>query len=469
MVTDLRCCINIAMHSFDIKRKYFGTDGIRGEANRFPVVPEMMLKLGMAAGAYFHNRKEKPKIVIGKDTRLSGYMIEAALMSGICSMGTDVYLVGPMPTPAIAFITRSMRADAGIVISASHNPFQDNGIKFFGADGMKLPDEAEASLESLMDNEALERPTREKVGRAFRIDDAEGRYIVYVKSTIPKEISLDGIKIVIDCANGAGYEVAPAVFGELGAEVVTLGCEPDGLNINRGCGSTDTDAMVRAVVETGSDLGLALDGDGDRIILADSEGTIVDGDDILYLCATHLKNREELEPRTVIGTVMTNMGLEAALRKEGITLIRAPVGDRYVMEEIKDAWAVLGGEPSGHLIFSRYSTTGDGILSGLQVLRVMVETRKPLKELCGGWQRFPQVMKNLRVKERKPLEDQEWYEKLLSRARERMGENHLLNLRYSGTEALLRVTVSCASEDLTRDVCESICEELVERLGEVRD
>ncbi|UCF31810.1 MAG: phosphoglucosamine mutase [bacterium] len=448
-----------------MKRKYFGTDGIRGEANSFPVVPEMMLRLGMAAGFYFHSLKGKPKIVIGKDTRLSGYMIEAALMSGICSMGTDVLLLGPMPTPAIAFITHSMRADAGIVISASHNPFQDNGIKFFGADGMKLPDEAEASLEELMERNDLERPTHGEVGRAFRINDAEGRYIVYVKSTIPKEVSLDGLRIVVDCANGAGYLVAPSVFRELGAQCVTLGCEPDGLNINRNCGSTHPEAMVRKVIETGSDLGVALDGDGDRVIVADSEGTIVDGDDILYICATHLDDLGQLQPRLVVGTVMTNMGLEAALRERGIALLRAPVGDRYVLEQMRENDAVLGGEPSGHLIFSRYGTTGDGILSALQLMRVMVETGMSLSDLRQGWRRYPQVMRNLTVREKRTLEGQEWYDRLLSRARERLGDDHLLSLRYSGTEPLLRITVSCPSQDLTREVSESLCSELVQRLG----
>jgi phosphoglucosamine mutase len=452
-----------------MKRKYFGTDGVRGEANRFPMIPEMVLRLGMAAGSYFHNRKEKPKIIIGKDTRLSGYMIEAALMSGICSMGTDVYFVGPLPTPGIAFITRSMRADAGIVISASHNPFQDNGIKFFGADGMKLPDDEEALLEELMEREDLERPTHSRVGRAFRIDDAEGRYIVYAKSTISKDITLEGLKIVIDCANGAAYQVAPAILRELGAQVITLGDHPDGLNINLGCGSTDPDQMLKKVVDSGADAGIALDGDGDRVIMADSEGNLVDGDDIIYVCVKHLSQNGGLDPKVVIGTLMTNMGLEAAFREMEIELIRAPVGDRYVLEEMLRTGAVIGGEPSGHLIFTDHGTTGDGILSALQVLQIMAETGRSLKDLLSGWHRFPQVMKNLRVEEKKPLEQQEWYERLLSEARQRMGEDHLLSLRYSGTEPLLRVTVSCGSEDLTHDVCESICSELVERLGGVRE
>ncbi len=447
------------------KRELFGTDGVRGEANRFPVVPEIALKLGMAAGVFFQNQKVKPRIIIGKDTRLSGYMLESALMSGICSMGTDVYLVGPLPTPAIAFITRSMRADAGIVISASHNPFQDNGIKFFGRDGMKLPDADEAQIEQLMDREDLPRPTHSHVGRAFRLDDAEGRYIVFAKSSIPKDMTFDGIKIVVDCSHGAAYKVAPAIFSELGADVVTIGDDPDGMNINSGCGSTNPEVMAGKVVETGADLGLALDGDGDRAILADSSGEIVDGDDVLFICASRMDEGKLLSGHTMVGTVMTNMGLEISMNSRGIKVIRAPVGDRYVLEEMIRAGAVVGGEPSGHIIFLDHTTTGDGIITALQVLKVMVKTGRTLSKLRSGWVRYPQVMKNLKVKSKPPLEDQAWYRQIILEAREAMGEGHLLSLRYSGTEPLLRVTVSCASGRLAEEVSERICDELSGRLG----
>ncbi len=449
------------------KRKYFGTDGIRGEANRPPMVPEIALKLGMAAGTFFQNLKEKPKIIIGKDTRLSGYMIESALMSGICSMGTDVYLVGPLPAPAIAFIARSMRADAGIVISASHNPFQDNGIKLFGGDGMKLPDEKEAEIEELMEASSPARPTHGAVGRAYRLDDAGGRYIVYAKSTIPREMTLDGIKIVVDCSNGAAYKVAPSILSELGGDIVSIGNSPDGMNINRGCGSTNPEIMVAKVLETGADIGIALDGDGDRAILCDSSGSIVDGDDILFLCAERMGNAGEMVNRSIIGTIMTNMGLETAFRERDIALTRTAVGDRYVLEEMLRSGARLGGEPSGHLIFLDHSTTGDGIITALQVLRVMVETGKTLADLRKGWKRYPQLMRNLRVESKPSLEDQPWYDQILKEAMEAMGNDHLLSLRYSGTEPLLRVTVSCASEELVKSVSDHICSALAEHLGGV--
>jgi len=451
----------------DKKREIFGTDGVRGEANRPPMVPETVLRLGMAAGTFFYNLKEKPKIIIGKDTRLSGYMIESALMSGICSMGTDVYLVGPLPTPAIAFLTRSMRADAGIVISASHNPFQDNGIKLFGGDGMKLPDDKEAEIEGLMEADFQIRPTHGAVGRAYRLDDAGGRYIVYAKSSIPREMTLEGVKIVVDCANGATYKVAPSILSELGADVVSIGNSPDGVNINQGCGSTNTGDMIDKVIETGADIGIALDGDGDRAILCDGNGSIVDGDDILFICAQRMEQAGEMEKRGITGTIMTNMGLETAFRAKGIELTRTAVGDRYVLEEMLRSGIKLGGEPSGHLIFLDHGTTGDGIITALQVLRVMVETGIPLADLRKGWQRYPQLMVNLRVESKPVLEEQPWYAQVVKEARTAMGEDHLLSLRYSGTEPLLRVTVSCASEDLVKSVSERICAVAAEHLGGV--
>ncbi len=446
-------------------KRLFGTDGIRGEANRHPITSEVALKLGMAAGTMFKNHSDRSRIVIGKDTRLSGYILESALMSGICAMGTDVYLVGPMPTPGIAFITRTMRADAGIVISASHNPYQDNGIKFFGADGRKLPDEREAQLEKIADDEHLDRPTHEGVGRAYRLDDADGRYIEYAKNTIPKGMTFDGLKMVVDCANGAAYAVAPTIFEELGAKVITIGTSPDGLNINDGCGSTYPEQMVKKVLEEGADIGLALDGDADRAIFCDSDGNIIDGDDVLYICASYALQNGELPENTIVGTEMTNMGLVAALREMGVDLKRSAVGDRYVLEEMLKSGSVLGGEPSGHLIFLDHSTTGDGIITALQVVKCMVESGSAMGDLREGWKRYPQVLVNLRVSEKVPLGDLDWLPGLLETARSTMGKDQLLNVRYSGTEPVLRLTVSCESEEIVESVSNELGAKLAEGLG----
>ncbi|MDF1536607.1 MAG: phosphoglucosamine mutase [bacterium] len=447
-------------------KRYFGTDGIRGIANRHPITPEFALSLGKSIGTYFRRGKSHPRIIIGKDTRLSGYMIESALMSGICSMGADVYLVGPLPTPAIAFLVRSMRAEAGIVISASHNPFTDNGIKVYGSDGRKLPDAVELKLEALIDMGTPEGPEGVGLGRARRLDDAEGRYIVHAKSTLEAGLSLEGLKIVVDCANGAGYEVAPVILSELGAEVIALWDAPNGTNINSGCGSTEPGSMVRKVLETGADLGIALDGDADRAILADETGSIVDGDDMLFLGASRLKERGELRNDTVVGTIMTNVGLEAALRKMGIALVRARVGDRYVLEEMTSTGSVLGAEPSGHVIYLKHSATGDGVVTALQVLQSMVDAGEPLSKLTGGWKRYPQVMQNLRVDNNKTnLEGEPWFEEMLEEARGKLGTDNILSLRYSGTEPLLRVTVSSESEESTTMICDHLCNRLIERFG----
>jgi len=447
------------------ERKYFGTDGVRGVANRYPIIPEVALKMGKAAGRFFAGAGKKPRIIIGKDTRISGYMLESALMSGICSMGGDVYLVGPMPTPGISFVTRSMRANAGIVISASHNPYQDNGIKFFGPQGHKLPEEDEISLEMLMEEDTQDLPDGINIGKAFRIDDAEGRYIVYAKSTFPKGMLLDGMKIVVDCANGAGYRVGPDILEELGANVIKVGCTPDGININDSCGSTDTRQMQDTVVKSGADIGIALDGDADRVIMADGSGNIVDGDDILLICAERMKSCGLLRSNKVVGTIMTNVGMEYALRERGIDLVRTSVGDRYVMEAMTETGAVIGGEPSGHIIFLDHSTTGDGIISALQILAAMVETGKTLNELRSSWNRYPQVMRNLRVTERVSLEGKDWFEAAMVGARESMGKDHLLSVRYSGTEPLLRITVSCESKEITDSVIEMLSGEIEKRLG----
>ncbi len=446
-------------------KKYFGTDGIRGVANRGHIVPEFILRLGKAAGSYFKKSKARPRILIGKDTRLSGYMIESALMSGICAMGADVYLVGPLPTPAISFLVRSMRADAGIVISASHNPYTDNGIKFFGSDGRKLPDYVEADIEKIMDSELKEGPDGDGLGKAHRVDDAEGRYIAFSKSTIDEGINFDGLKVVVDCANGAAYEVAPSIFSEMGAKVTVVGGNPDGLNINEGCGSTAPATMAKAVLEMGANIGIALDGDADRAIMCDEKGNLVDGDDILFLSSLELQKRGRLANSTVVGTIMTNVGLQSALRKRGITLQRAAVGDRYVLEEMIRTGSVLGAEPSGHVIFSDYAPTGDGIVTALQTVGTMVRRGCPLSGLTEGWKRYPQIMVNLIVKDRQPLDGQAWFEELLDDARDDLGEDHLLSLRYSGTEPLLRVTVSSRSKSRTMTVCDRLCDTLVERFG----
>jgi len=446
-------------------KKYFGTDGIRGIANRGYIVPEFILGLGKAAGAYFKRGNARARIIIGKDTRLSGYMIESALMSGICSMGADVYLVGPLPTPAISFLVRSMRADAGIVISASHNPYMDNGIKFFGSDGRKLTDEVEAAIEESMDSGPTNGPDGAGLGKAHRVDDAEGRYIAYSKSTIDDGINFQGLKIVVDCANGAAYEVAPSILSELGAQVTVMGGSPDGLNINENCGSTAPEAMAKAVLESGADVGIALDGDADRAILCDERGKLVDGDDILFLNSMALQETGRLANNTVVGTIMTNVGLQSVLREKGITLLRTDVGDRYVLEEMTRTGCILGAEPSGHVIFSDYAPTGDGIVTALQTIETMVRKSCPLSALTEGWNRYPQIMVNLRIKDRVPLDGENWFDELLDTARGDLGEDHLLSMRYSGTEPLLRVTVSSESESQTVKVCEDLCESLIRRFG----
>jgi phosphoglucosamine mutase len=447
-----------------MNKNYFGTDGIRGIANREPITPEFALKLGKAAGCYLRREKRHPRIVIGKDTRLSGYMIESALLSGICSMGTDVYLVGPMPTPAISFLTRSLKAEAGIVISASHNPFQDNGIKFFGRDGRKLPDEVELEIETILKQPDIEGPIGEAVGRAYRVEDAMQRYSAFVRNSVGENCRLDGLRVVVDCSNGAAYEVAPSILKEMGAEVITVGCEPNGTNINAGCGSTEPDMMSKTVVRVDADVGIALDGDADRVIMADENGSIVDGDDILFLYSIHMKEKDCLPGNTVIGTIMSNVGLEAGLKKNGIRLSRAPVGDRYVFEKMLEEGSAIGAEPSGHVIFMDHSATGDGTVTALRVLNTMVQKGKPLSNLTSGWERYPHVMRNLRVDERIHL-DGDWFEEMISEAKEQLGEDHLLSLRFSGTEPLLRVTVSAASEEVVLNVSDRICDTLFERFG----
>jgi phosphoglucosamine mutase len=425
-----------------MSRRLFGTDGVRGVANIHPMTAETALQLGRAAAHLFKHHDRRSRIVIGKDTRLSGYMLDSALVAGICSMGVDALLVGPLPTPGIAFLTASMRADAGVVISASHNPYQDNGIKFFARDGFKLPDDIEARLEELVfDPDAIDalRPTAAEVGKAFRIDDAVGRYVVFLKNSFPRECDLVGMKIVLDCAHGAAYKVAPEVFTELGAEVFAYGDRPNGTNINAGCGSMHPDVIARAVREHGAHLGIALDGDADRCIFVDEHGHEVDGDHILAICGTHLLAQNRLPKKTVVATVMSNLGLDIAMRGAGGRVVKTAVGDRYVVEEMRKHGYRLGGEQSGHMIFLDHNTTGDGVVTALQVLSIMQQTGKSLSELAKVMTALPQVLVNVRVRERRPIEK---VPELAGRVRQvtaHLGDSGRLLIRYSGTEPLLRI------------------------------
>src|SRR5437660_11462441 len=396
-------------------RRLFGTDGIRGVANVEPMTSETALKLGRAAGHVFKTRPGRHRIVIGKDTRLSGYMIESALTSGICSMGVDVLLVGPMPTPAIAFLARSLRADAGVMISASHNPYEDNGIKFFSGDGLKLPDEVERQIEELVVSGSIDslRPTASDIGKAFRIDDAEGRYIEFVKRSLPKGFDLEGLKVVVDCAHGAAYKVAPHIYRELGAQVTVLGDKPDGMNINRECGSTSPCILQETVKAEGAALGVAHDGDADRAVFVSEDGRIVDGDQILGALALDLKKRDCLARKTLVTTMMSNVGLEQTMARVGIKLVRTPVGDRYILERMLQEDYNFGGEQSGHIIFLDHSTTGDGLISALQLMGVMRRTGKTLSELAAYVELLPQVLVNVQVRERKNLEDIASFQKAL--------------------------------------------------------
>jgi phosphoglucosamine mutase len=444
-------------------RKLFGTDGVRGVANIFPMTAEVALQLGRALAHVIKYGPGRHRIVVGKDTRLSGYLLEYAITAGICSMGVDVLLLGPLPTPGIAYITHSMRADAGVVISASHNPYQDNGIKFFKGDGFKLPDEIEAHIERLMAQTEMDetRPTATEIGQAFRIDDARGRYISYLKGTFPKDLQLDGLKIVIDCAHGATYRVAPEVFRELGADLIPIGVRPNGKNINRLCGATHPEAMARLVVRHQADLGVAFDGDGDRCILVDHTGRVVDGDHILAICALDMQRRQTLKRKTVVATVMSNLGLEMALKKHGLKMVRTQVGDRYVLEAMHRGGYNLGGEQSGHLVFLNHSTTGDGILTALRLLAVMLWQQKPLAELARCVEVYPQVLLNLRVKERRDLVKVPEAKKAIQAAEKRLQGCGRVLVRFSGTEPLLRVMV----EGEKQTEIDEVAQELVHSLN----
>jgi len=435
------------------QRRLFGTDGVRGVANAEPMNSETALRLGRAVAHVFRRSPRRHKILIGKDTRVSGYMLETAMASGICSMGVDVLLVGPMPTPGIAFLTRSLRADAGVVISASHNPFQDNGIKFFAQDGFKLPDDVEGEIEDLVFAETIDhlRPTAGEVGKAFRIDDANGRYNVFVKNSFPRHLTLDGMKIVVDAANGAGYRVAPEVLEELGARVTTLACEPDGENINRACGATHPEALQAKVRASGADVGIALDGDADRCLLVDEKGDLVDGDQVLGIAARELKRAGALAKDTVVATVMSNLGLEVALREMGVSLLRTPVGDRYVVEEMVRGGFNLGGEQSGHVLFLDHNTTGDGLITALAILAIVAETRRPLSELARVMSRYPQVLINVPIRERRDLSGEPRVASAVADVERTLGDRGRVLVRPSGTEALMRVMVEGEHQaDVTR-------------------
>jgi phosphoglucosamine mutase len=444
-------------------QRLFGTDGVRGVANVHPMTAEVAMQLGRALAYLIRNGTHRHRVIIGKDTRLSGYMLEQALAAGITSMGVDVWLTGPLPTPGISNLTTSMRADAGAVISASHNPYQDNGIKFFWRDGFKLPDETEAKLEELLSTGAMDtiRPTADNIGRAFRLDDARGRYIVFLKATFPRELTLEGMTLVVDCANGAAYKTAPSVLEELGAKVISLGVSPDGTNINEKCGALHPEALARAVVAHGANLGLALDGDADRLIVVDEKGKVVDGDAIMAICTGELVAREQLKKKTLVATVMSNIGLERAVSRWGVKVARTRVGDRYVVEEMRKHGYNLGGEQSGHLLFLDHSTTGDGTLAALQLLAVMCRQGKPLSELASIFEPVPQTLLNVVVKEKRELGELPEVMKVIQGVEQRLGSAGRVLVRFSGTEPKVRILIE--GEDGPRN--EAYAREIAEALS----
>ncbi len=419
-------------------RKYFGTDGIRGRANGL-ITPELALKVGQAAGLVFQRGDHRHRVVVGKDTRLSGYMIETALVAGFTSVGMDVLLLGPMPTPAVAMLTKSMRADLGVMISASHNLFDDNGIKLFGPAGFKLSDDVEMQIEQLMDENLDKRLAQSaSLGRARRIDGVHDRYIEFAKRTLPRDLSLDGLRVVVDCAHGAAYKVVPEALWELGADVISIGVEPDGFNINKDCGSTSPEALVRKVREMRADVGIALDGDADRLIIVDERGHVVDGDQLLAVIAQSWKDDGRLAKPGIVATVMSNLGLERYLHSQGIELVRTPVGDRYVLEQMLKHGYNLGGEPSGHIIMSDFATTGDGFVAALQVLAVVKKLGRPVSEVCHRFEPLPQILKNVRYGAGKPLDNPK-VQSAISAAEKRLNGNGRLLIRPSGTEPVIRV------------------------------
>jgi phosphoglucosamine mutase len=440
-------------------RKYFGTDGIRGRANGV-ITPELALKVGQATGLVFRRGEHRHRVVIGKDTRLSGYMIETALVAGFTSVGMDVLLLGPMPTPAVAMLTRSMRADLGVMISASHNPFDDNGIKLFGPDGYKLSDEAELDIEKLIEADVTKRLAKSReLGRAKRIDGVHDRYIEFAKRTLPRNLSLEGLRVVIDCAHGAAYRVAPDALWELGADVVAIGVEPDGFNINHDCGSTVPEAFCRKVREMRADIGIALDGDADRVLIADEYGHLIDGDQLLAVIAESWQEDGRLTKLGIVGTVMSNLGLERHLRSLQLSLVRTPVGDRYVLEHMREHGYNVGGEPSGHIILSEYTTTGDGFIAALQVLAVVKKQGKPVSQVCRRFDALPQVLKNVRYRSGKPLEHSN-VRSAIEDAEKRLNGQGRLVIRPSGTEPVIRVMGEGDDKAMIEEIVDGIVEAL---------
>jgi len=444
-------------------RKYFGTDGIRGSANSHPMTSVVALKVGMAAGKLFTNGSYRHRVVIGKDTRLSGYMIESALVSGFTAVGMDVFQLGPMPTPAVAMLTRSLRADLGVMISASHNPFVDNGIKLFGPDGYKLSDEKEEAIEELMEGDFAELLTAsEKIGRATRIDSARERYIEFAKRTLPKNIRFDGIRAVIDCANGAAYKVAPEALWELGAEVIKIGVDPNGLNINKDCGSTSPDDLIRKVNEVRADIGIALDGDADRVVMVDEKGRIIDGDQLMAVIAESWLRRGRLAGGGIVATVMSNLGLERYLEGLELGLARTPVGDRYVVEHMRQHGYNVGGEQSGHIVLSDYSTTGDGLVTALQILAVIAQSGKPVSEICNRFEPLPQILKNVRYKNGGQPLDNVAVRRAIDTGKSKLGKSGRLVIRPSGTEPVIRVMAEGDDEKLIKTVVSDIVHALTD-------
>ncbi len=442
-----------------MSRKLFGTDGIRGKANHYPMTTEIALSLGKAMATYLKQSTEhKPKVVIGKDTRISCYMIENALVSGLCAGGADVYLVGPLPTPAVAFLTVSRRADAGMMISASHNPYEDNGIKIFNRDGYKLPDDVEIYLEHLIENpiQANLLPTGDQIGRAYRIEDAVGRYNVFAKNAFPEQLTLEGLKIVVDCANGAAYKVAPEVLSELGAQVIPIAVHPNGTNINHLCGATHPDLLANEVLKHEADVGIALDGDADRCVIVDEKGQILDGDQLLVVLARFLQSKNQLKQQTVVSTVMSNLGLEKALTKLGIQVQRVAVGDRYVIEKMRSDGFNLGGEQSGHVILNDFATTGDGLITALAMLAVVVAEKKKMSELGREMPRFPQILKNIDVPQKTPLKDLPKTSQQISSLEQELGQLGRILVRYSGTQMQLRVMVEGEEQSRIEQIADLI-------------
>lgn len=449
-----------------MRKRLFGTDGIRGKANHPPMTGEIAFEVGRASAYVLKKKDGRDIILIGKDTRLSGYMLESALTSGICSMGVNVILVGPMPTPGIAFATRSLRADAGIVISASHNPYDDNGIKFFSSDGFKLPDSIEEEIEKAIFSKKLKdiRPDGVGIGKAYRVDDAAGRYIEYVKSTFPKGMTLEGIRIVVDCANGSAYKITPHVLSELGADVIAINNKPDGININADCGSTYPEVLQRSVIENKADVGIAHDGDADRTILCDEKGQLVDGDKIMAICAVSMKKEGILNKDTVVATVMSNIGLENFLKKAGIDIIRTRVGDRYVVEEMLKRGCNLGGEQSGHIVFLDHNTTGDGAITALQVLSIMCKTGKRLSEISSPITIYPQVLVNVKVTGRRSLDEFPEIKRAIRKAEKNLNGGRIL-VRPSGTEPKIRIMVEGEDMDEIRTIADELADIIRVKMG----